>query len=204
MRSDVDVTNQAVSSVSNTVTFSHVLIYVSSELSNSLQPEDLVLSPWKDIVYSNSLAEQLKQELPEAFGDLGTPITTPAIFAPVDVVDNEDGGSSKSLYALTVLALIPLVVICYIFYRRRDHPRLAHAGDELESIYPQKNQQARSPEPAVRSELPSAQTVATEIETMQHFPDYKDQCRPVQSDADQIPLAAAILLDQSTDKQVGS
>jgi len=141
MNSQVEVVDQTMLGITNIVQFRQSLNYDVVEGTNYTVAE-LIVAPWNNPFYNVALRNQLAQDLPDSFANLVAPISIPFI-VDLGVSDNnsdssdntttttndgsvssnesekESGGNPERYYALIVLALIPIVAIGYLFYRKR-------------------------------------------------------------------------------------
>ena len=144
MNSQVEVVDQTVSGITNIVQFRQSLNYDVVEGTN-YTVEELIVAPWNNPFYNVALRNQLAQYLPDSFANQVAPISIPFI---VDLgasdnnnnngsdsssgntttndgsvssngSDKESNGNPERYYALIVLALIPIVAIGYLVYRKQ-------------------------------------------------------------------------------------
>ena len=77
MVSTIDITNQAAEGTTNAVTYSQTLDYEAT--SDAPDADALVLAPWRDDTYTETLASALSEQLPQAFANVASPLSTPII-----------------------------------------------------------------------------------------------------------------------------
>ena len=213
MNSQIEVTDQAESSISNIVTFSQSLSYDKSA-SDSKTAEALVLVPWKDVAYNTALANQLAKELPDSFANIGATIPVPVIVYPAD---GDDGGNN-ALYALAALVLIPVVVIVgYLACCKRSRRELgnrrnlsAWSGGKDHGVVDD-NEVETTSSPKSRPSHPNQPTTAKMIrhdsdeDNDQQLPRFKDQVRTVEPPVpdDTVGVPSTVLVHASQVEEVG-
>lgn len=198
--SQITVTSQTVSPISNVVEYNHLLRYDATSTGSSMDVVGLILAPWKEDAYNRRLASELVLELPGSFARLGVRVPIPiAARVEEDIALDEQKGVNAML-ALWALAAIPLVGIAYYFGRGKcsmstSPATAASLGTREASLEHEEAQPPPRPAPD-GSSAPNGTPIAQAQNYISTLPGYKDQIRST-ADGNAPPLATAVPVDDS-------